>query len=248
MVKGVQPSCVRPRVLGWVETLLCGRVGVYFTNEGKGAVEVRVPGDGANSQEGRGGQGRARVGEGLRTAPSDSVQSKSIRTTTGSYLERGRGGGGGGGKTDTLFESLARHRGRAARGRTGRERAALKDVERTPLRAATCFRAPAGSLASILGMSTSRSTTTRVFERASCPPSRASHSSHPGIPGASSRQITAFPFVGAPRPGLGQAHSALGRGAPGHAGARRASWRSDQGMATGAHSSVHLSLLSCRFR
>ena len=167
MVKGVQPSCVRPRVLGWVETLLGGRVGVYFTNEGKGAVEVRVPGDGANSQEGRGGQGRARVGEGLRTAPSDSVQSKSIRTTTGSYLERGRGGGGGGGKTDTLFESLARHRGRAARGRTGRERAALKDVERTPLRAATFFRAPAGSLASILGMSTSRSSSTRIFERAS---------------------------------------------------------------------------------
>lgn len=48
---------------------------------------------------------------------------------------------------------------------TGRERTALKAEERAPERAETFFRAPAGSLASILELSTSWSSSTRIFER-----------------------------------------------------------------------------------
>ena len=56
---------MRPGVLSWVETLFCGRVGVDLANEGEGAVEVGIPCDGTNSEEGRGGEGCARVGERL---------------------------------------------------------------------------------------------------------------------------------------------------------------------------------------
>ena len=66
------------------------------------------------------------------------------------------------------MKPLTCHQGRKdEKERTGRERAALRVEERAPGRAATFFRAPAGSLASILGMSTSRRTTTRIFESAS---------------------------------------------------------------------------------
>lgn len=54
-----------PRVVGGVETLLGRRVGVNLANEGEGTVEVGVPRDGADSQEGRGGKGSARVDERL---------------------------------------------------------------------------------------------------------------------------------------------------------------------------------------
>ena len=85
---------------------------------------------------------------------------------------------------------------RERRERTGRERAALKAVERAPLRPATFFRAPAGSLASILGMSTSRSSSTRIFERQARRAPR-THSPLPGEPGAVSRTNHSLPFCDA---------------------------------------------------
>ena len=55
-----------PWVVGGVETLLGRRVGVNLANEGEGTVEVGVPRDGANREEGRGGKGSARVDKRLR--------------------------------------------------------------------------------------------------------------------------------------------------------------------------------------
>ena len=44
-----------PRVVGRVEALFSRRVGVDLANEGEGAVEVGVPRNRADSQEGCGG-------------------------------------------------------------------------------------------------------------------------------------------------------------------------------------------------
>ena len=55
-----------------METLLCGRVCVDLANEGEGAVEVGVPRDGANREEGRGGKGSARVDKRLRGTRLDA--------------------------------------------------------------------------------------------------------------------------------------------------------------------------------
>ena len=57
-----------------METLLGGRVGVNLANEGEGAVEVGVPGDGADRQEGRGGKSSARVEKRLENPTKLNIQ------------------------------------------------------------------------------------------------------------------------------------------------------------------------------
>lgn len=45
MVEAIKVSLMAPRVLGRMETDLARRVGLHFTEEGEGAVQVRVPCD-----------------------------------------------------------------------------------------------------------------------------------------------------------------------------------------------------------
>ncbi len=49
MIKGIQNTGMRPGVVGRVKTFFRRRICMYFTNEGKGAVEVCVPSSGADS-------------------------------------------------------------------------------------------------------------------------------------------------------------------------------------------------------
>lgn len=65
MVKRVEPALVWPGVCCGVETLFCGRVGVHLGEEGQGAVEVCVPGDGTDGCERRRRKGCTRVQERL---------------------------------------------------------------------------------------------------------------------------------------------------------------------------------------
>ncbi len=74
-------------------------------------------------------------------------------------------------------ERVIERRSRIRLVHTGRERA---ENELGPRRAATFFRAPAGSLASILELSTSRSSSTRIFERQASPPAPLLLSPPPG--------------------------------------------------------------------
>lgn len=65
VVKRVEPALVWPWVLGWVEALFSGGVGVHLREEGQGAVELGVPGDRADGRERRRGQCCTRVQERL---------------------------------------------------------------------------------------------------------------------------------------------------------------------------------------
>lgn len=76
MVKRVEYAAVRPGVVGWMETLLLRRVGVYFANEGKGAVEMGVPGYRADGSKGRGVEGRAGVDEALQSGSEQVTPGK----------------------------------------------------------------------------------------------------------------------------------------------------------------------------
>ena len=184
---------MRPGVLSWVETLFCGGVGVDLANEGEGAVEVGIPCDGTNSEEGRGGEGCARVGKRLASAKfrgdtrirTDEDIPRTQRRRRKRRRQNGHAVGGVSASPGTT----------RVKKRTGRERAALKAVERAWGRPATFFRAPAGSLASILEESASRSSSTRIFERASSPASQGSRPPVPGESGVSARQITACAFA-----------------------------------------------------
>lgn len=55
MVKSVQDTFVGPGVRRWVEAFVSEMAGVCFANEGESAVEMGVPGDGADC-ECRGGR------------------------------------------------------------------------------------------------------------------------------------------------------------------------------------------------
>ena len=72
MVKRIKQTRVRPGIVGWVETLFRGGVCMYLTNEGEGTVEIGVPRDGANGEEGCGRKGRTGVGERLSPAKLNS--------------------------------------------------------------------------------------------------------------------------------------------------------------------------------
>ena len=74
MVERVQQSLVRPGEVRRVETFFLRGVGVNLANEGEGTVEVGVPRDGADSQEGRGGKGSARVDERLENPTKLNTQ------------------------------------------------------------------------------------------------------------------------------------------------------------------------------
>ena len=66
VIKGVEPDLVAPRVVGRVETIVRETVGADLSNKRKRAVEVGIPRDGTDSQEGRRGEGCARVEERLQ--------------------------------------------------------------------------------------------------------------------------------------------------------------------------------------
>lgn len=61
MIECVNNSVVRPGVRLRVETFVAEMTGMHFIEEGEVAVEVGVPGNAANSENGRRSQCHARV-------------------------------------------------------------------------------------------------------------------------------------------------------------------------------------------
>lgn len=61
VIKSVKETFVGPGERRWVEAVFSGGAGMYFANEGQATVELGVPSDRANGEQGSGCQRHARV-------------------------------------------------------------------------------------------------------------------------------------------------------------------------------------------
>lgn len=154
VVERVEYSTMRPGELRRVKALLFRRIGMDFTEERKGAVEVGVPGDGSDGGDSRGGERCAGGHEALLHEKRRSCARRDSLRKWIMHLKCRTGCRTRGGIADTLLwgrGELEDAPATSGRAHTEPARPALAAmVARAPTTLETFFRAPAGSLESIV--------------------------------------------------------------------------------------------------